>query len=421
MIDTVKHRPSPSATSKPRKPPAYRLHKGSGQAVVTLNGRECYLGAHGTKESREAYDRLIATWLANGRKLPVESSTITIAELCDLFMEHAEVHYRRPDGTTTSEIVIYKDCIGIVTRLYGTTRAAEFSPMNLKVVRTEMIKRDWVRSHLNRSVSRVRRIFKWGVSEGLVPVTTYSALMTLDGLRAGRTEVRESEPVLPVPEAYIDAIRPFVSAQVQAMIDLQLLTGARSGEVVRMRACDLDTSGRIWTYTPAHHKTTYRGHARVIYIGPRAKNVIKPFLARRAVDAFLFSPREAEASRLEKRRAERKTPGGYGNGPGTNRVAAPRRAATDHYTVASYRRAISYGVAAANRENAKAVEEKKAKRVEIPNWHPHQLRHNAATNLRKEFGLDAARVILGHRTPAITDIYAELDRDKAIEIIGRVG
>lgn len=54
-------------------------------------------------------------------------------------------------------------------------------------------------------------------------------------------------------------------------------------------------------------------------------------------------------------------------------------------------------------------------------WHPHQLRHNAATELRKEFGLETARIILGHRSPAVTTIYAEQDRQKALEAMERVG
>ena len=54
-------------------------------------------------------------------------------------------------------------------------------------------------------------------------------------------------------------------------------------------------------------------------------------------------------------------------------------------------------------------------------WHPHQLRHNAATFLRKEFGLETARIILGHRSAAITEVYAELDQKKAMEAIVRVG
>ena len=50
------------------------------------------------------------------------------------------------------------------------------------------------------------------------------------------------EPVKPVPEAFVEAVRPHVAAQIWAMIELQRLTGMRSGEVAIMRSCDLDTS-----------------------------------------------------------------------------------------------------------------------------------------------------------------------------------
>jgi len=46
----------------------------------------------------------------------------------------------------------------------------------------------------------------------------------------------------------------------------------------------------------------------------------------------------------------------------------------------------------------------------IDRWHPHQLRHNAATQLRKEYGLEAAQVILGHKTITVTQVYAEKNR-----------
>ena len=52
------------------KPPAYRLYKRTGQAVVTLNGQDHYLGLHGTALSRKAYDVLVGEWLANGRRMP---------------------------------------------------------------------------------------------------------------------------------------------------------------------------------------------------------------------------------------------------------------------------------------------------------------------------------------------------------------
>ena len=49
--------------------PSYRLHKPTGQAVVTLSGQDHYLGKFGSTGSRAEYDRLVAEWLANGRQL----------------------------------------------------------------------------------------------------------------------------------------------------------------------------------------------------------------------------------------------------------------------------------------------------------------------------------------------------------------
>lgn len=53
-------------------------------------------------------------------------------------------------------------------------------------------------------------------------------------------------------------------------------------------------------------------------------------------------------------------------------------------------------------------------------WHPHQLRHSAATNLRKDYGIEAAQLVLGHRSAAVTEIYAELDAAKATAIMEAV-
>jgi integrase len=54
-------------------------------------------------------------------------------------------------------------------------------------------------------------------------------------------------------------------------------------------------------------------------------------------------------------------------------------------------------------------------------WHPHQLRHNAATKLRKEFGLDVAQVVLGHKTLAVTQVYAERNIESAAKVMLVVG
>ena len=54
-------------------------------------------------------------------------------------------------------------------------------------------------------------------------------------------------------------------------------------------------------------------------------------------------------------------------------------------------------------------------------WSPNRLRHNAATFLRKEFGIKAARVVLGQSSSAVTEVFAELDLTKAADIMARVG
>src|SRR5436190_668846 len=93
-----------------------------------------------------------------------------------------------------------------------------------------------------------------------------------------RSEARESKPVKPVPESFVDAIRLKVSPQIWAMIELQRYTGMRPGEVTAMRTSDIDTSGKVWVYSPTAHKTAYRGHSRQIYLGPRAQAVLKAWL-----------------------------------------------------------------------------------------------------------------------------------------------
>ena len=84
------------------------------------------------------------------------------------------------------------------------------------------------------------------------------------------------------------------------MIMLQRLSGMRAGEMVIMRPCDIDTSGDIWIYEPSDHKGRWRGHRKQIPLGPEAQRILQPFL-NRDPQAFLFSPQEAEAWRLEHR------------------------------------------------------------------------------------------------------------------------
>ena len=160
---------------KPKSPPRtpkYRLHKESGRAFVELNGRRIYIGDYESPETIQKYYALIAEWEANARTLPVPPEKITIAELLARFWEYAESYYKKPDGTQTSELHNYKSIIRLLREHYGHTSAAEFRPRALKAVRQVMVKRGRFRKSINNNVSRIRRIFRWGVGEELVPPST---------------------------------------------------------------------------------------------------------------------------------------------------------------------------------------------------------------------------------------------------------
>jgi integrase len=299
-----------------------------------------------------------------------------------------------------------------VRQLYGHAPAAEFGPLALKAIRQVFIDSRLVRGQVNKRVRRIIQMFKWAASEELFDVTVYQALRTVEGLRRGRGDVRESEPIKPVHDSHVDAVRPYVSRQVWAMIELQRLSGMRPGEVCQMRTCDINTQGRIWEYRPMEHKSAHHGKQRIVFIGPQAQSVLRPWL-RIELEAPLFQPREAEAERRADQRAARKSK--VQPSQQDRRKNRPRKRPGERYDTSSYRRAIVYAVAKAN----KGREEQGT--PEIPAWHPHQLRHNAATRLRREFGLDVARAVLGHSSPVVTEVYAELDAAKAAEAMERVG
>jgi hypothetical protein len=208
-----------------RSAPKYRKHKQSGQGIVTLSDgvggrRDVLLGPYGTKASKSEYDWVVAEWLANGRTwrsrngAEERGSGLSVSELIIHFVEHAERHYRRPDGSSTSEVSEYKRSLRVLRQMYGTTSAASFGPLALKAVRQRMIDAGWSRGVINQRIGRIKRAFRWCCSEGLVPVAVLQGLETVDGLARGRTEARETNPVRPVPDAYVDAVQKYLSRPV---------------------------------------------------------------------------------------------------------------------------------------------------------------------------------------------------------------
>jgi integrase len=382
-------------SARPARVPSYRLHRASGQAVVTLSGVDHYLGKHGTPASQERYNRLVAEWLASNRTLPPprQTNVLTVMELVAAYWSHAAVYYAGPDGRSNSQTDRVQRSLQVAQRLYGPTLAREFGPLALKAVRQQMVEKGWSRKVVNQRVACLVRAFKWAVGEELIPAEVWQALRAVPGLRQGKTAAPERKAVGPVDPAHIQAIREHVLPVVWVMVQVQDLAAMRPGEVVRLRAADLDRAGDIWFFRPASHKKAHLGQTRTIFLGPQAQAILVPWLERcqDRPEGYLFSAREAVAERYLQL--------------GRTLNLKAKKVPGEHYQVTSYARAIAKGCA----------------RAGIPRWHPHQLRHSAATRLAAEFGIETARIILGHTSLDTTQIYAARDLQQALDVMRQRG
>ena len=422
-----------------RKEPSYRLHKSSGQALVQLNGHRIYLGKYNSAKSREKYHRLLAEWslakerfrAAGGDRAVDTAATakpadfLQVIDLIHAFLQHVKQRYRK-NGKPTSEVRSFKTALRPVRRLYESQPVNSFGPLALAACRDALVahryrrrgdpadmpaSHAYCRRRINGHLGRVRAMFKWGVSQEMVRAETWQALLSVEGVRPGQAPERSA--VRPVSLEHVQAVEPFVTPQIWAILQFQLATGCRPGEAVLLRSADIDRSGPVWEFRPHSHKIEHHDLERVVYVGPQGQAILADWLASHVDDEYLFQPREARSwsYRHRRRQGPRKTPAYPCE---VRRVAAEKckrrqrsfdRAPSDCYSVLSYDTAIR----------------RACKKAGVPHWTPNQLRHTAGTKIRKKFGVEVARIILGHTTAFTTEIYAEADREKAIAAISSIG
>ena len=164
-------------------PPSYRLHKPTGQGVVTLDGRDYYCGCHNTPDSRREYHRLIGQWSGNDGNMPAADAKIS--ELVLRFLKHAKTYYVDRAGRPNGEYDNYLSVARPLRHLYGRTYVRDFGPVALKAVRNWMVAAGWARSSINRQISRVRHIFRWAHEHELCHINVWLGLK-IGGRIAGR-------------------------------------------------------------------------------------------------------------------------------------------------------------------------------------------------------------------------------------------
>ena len=407
--------------------PSYRRHKASGKAVVTLAGKDHYLGEFGSPESKKLYKRLLGEYLAADGSLRGKSlERINISELFAQFLRFAKSHY---GSKYNSRFWHYCRLAKRVRRIYGATLADEFGSLQFKAIRHELIFEGLSRGYINETMGRLVRVFRWAAGEELVTPTVGHVLRDIEPLKRGRSKARETARILPVDDDVVEKTIGHLPLVVADMVRFQRLVGCRPGEVCAITPSLVDRSNDVWEVKPEEHKTAWREQTRTIYVGPKAQVILAPYLLR-GPDKFCFSPKDSERKRREKASQERVTPLSCGNKLGSKRrqrregKIPPKEGSSPgkRHSVASYARAIQRGCDTAfppideNLNEQQRLAWEKAHR-----WTPNQLRHTFGTIVRRDFGLEETQLLLGHSNASTSEIYAETDKEKARVAARRIG
>jgi integrase len=287
-----------------------------------------------------------------------------VEELVERFMEHAAIYYRRPDGSATGEQNMLRHALGPLLDIQVAVLVSDFRPRDLRAVQLEMIARGWCRRHINACVRRIKTMFAWGVEQELVAPEVTGALRMVRALKEGRSTAREKSEIEAVPDSTIEAILPLMSPAAAAAVEIMRYSACRPGEVKFITVEALDRSDQdCWKVHLARHKTSYAGKRRTLYFGPKCQAILARWLVK----------------------------------AGTGRIFP--------ITHSGLRTAI-----------ARACD-----KAGLPRFGPNALRHRAGTEARKHSGLEGAQHLLGHSHARVTEIYAELDSQKAREVAIAIG
>jgi integrase len=399
------------------------LSTSDGRAYAKFNGRKISFGSFTDPDTPRRFDAFKAQWLLNGRELSEEMlgaraarpGAVSLDELAERFLAH--LRQRKPAAWIANNLHRVEHGLRPARALYGPQPAAEFSPRKLEAVRRSLVVGEKLsRREINRRILEIRRCFRWAVAQELVPGDRAHALEALDPLAPGEFGTREGRTVGPVARETVDATLPYLTRPLAALVELLWWTGARPSELFGLRPCDIDRAGPVWAVNLARHKTAWKGKRRALFFGPQAQAVLEPFLLRPASQA-LFRPEESAADDARRRRDRRKTPlfdshlARYERERVERAQAGRARELGETYDARTFNRAIARAIAAANRDRESP----------IPHWFPYQLRHAAATRIKREFGLEQVRVLLGHSSASMAAHYAEDDLAAARKVMEHAG
>jgi integrase len=337
----------------------YRKHSTRNKAFVQYQKKVIYLpGKYNSPESRAAYHKLVSELNPQAKKI------ITLDDLCVHFLDFAVKYYNNQAEYRNFRTVCRK-----LLRHFGGTPVVDFGPVKLREFRNQVLEGN-SRKYANAVADKVKRMFKWAVSNELIPAHNYHALASLSPLKMG--EGREIDPVKPAAWKDVRLVIRAAPPMLAAMMRVQWLIGCRPGEIMSMHVDDIHKERGVWVWSPSKHKNKWRGKSLSYYIGPLGQKYLEPWMDG-AIEGYVFSPRRVRAC--------------------ANLV----------YCVYGYRQAIK----------------RVCERIGVKPIAPHRIRHSKATSLRKIMGVEAARIALGLSSINTAAIYAEANEKAARRIAKR--
>lgn len=397
--------------ARPRsKAPARRYHI-SGQDVVTIDGRDYYLGPHDSAMAIARYAVLMAKYQESGLRLPADFNLSSLEDRAAIIagaaaplmpvsdqtkqpatVRHVTAAYRAQvkviHADNKQELHRVKMLCDELDKHDGNVLVKDYGPVKLKAQRKRWIDAGKARVYCNRLTNLVVRMWKFAVSEEIVTENLWTALKSVEPLKVGQTTARE---VAKREAVKIDDVRltaKQLTPVLKAMVRVQLATGMRPSELCNMRPCEIDRSGSEWIYRPAKHKTAHKGITKAIPIVGDAREAIEDYINRPA-NKYLFSPRESMLWHIINKLANKDTVIGLESVQWLG----------EKYSPTSYRQSI----------------QRAAKRAKVSLWYPYQIRHLALSEVRKALNVEAAQALAGHARVDMTEHYAGISEERAIE------
>lgn len=290
----------------------------------------------------------------------------TLGELIDRFAVHLQTNGSRETWITT------KSVLERFHEYSGHIKVDQARPSLMVGWQRKMIELDYARTTINRDVLILKRMFRWGVEERLIPAVVSHGMGCVSQLHKGMYGAREPAKIGAAILADMEATAACVAAPVGDMIHAQWLMGCRPGEICRLAPMEIVRDFRqkgIWAAFPSKHKNLWRGLGREIIIGPRAQEFVGPYMS----GAYCFVP--------------------------------PPPSQNKHYCRQTYYQAVVRG----------------ARRAGVPLWFPNQLRHSRLTQVEHMYGREGSQAIGGHASAKTTEAYIERDIDLAIKIAKEIG